>query len=538
MTTRKYLSRDFLTLPGCSTAGTMMYVMSIFLRHVLSFEIIGQTNFDLDGTYEIISAPSASINLGLGNEYHVRIPSAFHTVTSDDVDRILVLRSENWPRHNSGLFRISSVITGTNDVVIDYRSNEFPPPETDANFAIFESENTISSSWRNTPNTDVSGYRSRNNSDCSRVIFQTAEELSSYQIRLCLENSASFTDHLMPPLTITPGYEGLSNGDFDIGTNHLHTHLFHNSQDSKYNGLTIGLGESSGNSWVNDQFRMSVIGDPLRGTIGYQIREVGGTVQTNWGAVGVPDDERPTEELIQHVAEEQIFRLFAIGSARPNITNTWNFDFHDRAVHNGVAWSNDIGMTVPCTPSLYHPVQNYSSQGTDVNLHEIPQATDNPWTGKTDLHGAELLAGLFNDPQGYKTLDPLYSEFIPSRLGNLPFFRQGRQNFGDWTAGVGGHFPSSSWLHSTNGVFMEWGGPLPSDVVTGSQVYLLPVSTLSSSNGFMLTNPVLPGEDPEIDTIEFDKDIDSVRYRKTYSYFRQEPRNIDFIKAGSNPSKS
>ena len=83
---------------------------------------------------------------------------------------------------------------------------------------------------------------------------------------------------------------------------------------------------------------------------------------------------------------------------------------------------------------------------------------------------------------------------------------------------------------------MEWGGPLPADMTQGPDVILLEATAASSSTGLLLTDPVDPGEDPFTEEIEFAKDIDAVRYRKTYSFYRQEPRLVDFVKGGSNPS--
>jgi hypothetical protein len=108
-----HLCRDFLTLPNASCPGTNMYVLGAFLQHVMGFGLIHHVNFPLLSGSNIIAEGlagdlTASINLGLGQEHDVRIPTASHVVTAGDVNRILALRSSNNARYNSGLFRITA----------------------------------------------------------------------------------------------------------------------------------------------------------------------------------------------------------------------------------------------------------------------------------------------------------------------------------------------------------------------------------------------------------------------------------------------
>lgn len=521
-----FLCRDFLTLPSSSVAGTNMYVMSIFMRHVLGFTTVGQVNFDLESN-ELVSALSASINQGLGSEYDVAIPSSSYLLSGSDVNRILSLRSSEYPRHNAGLFRITAVNTSSNVATIDYRSNEFPPVDPDVPFAIYNSEASLTFL---SGSDGEEGYNSSGNATASRIILRSPEALSSWQVRLCLESDVDTIGAAVTPLSIAPGFKGNVNGDFFEVPEHLHGAFFHDSTSSIHRGLTVGTGLSS--SFGTDQWRINFIGDSEKGTVGYMLRS-GSTTLTMWGCFGLTDDEPEDDILARFTEEEHIVRLFTIGGAQSNPEASWRFDYQDRGVMNGVAWGNVTDEPVPCQATTYFPVAFTTQFSQTTELHSQPNAADNPWTGGTDLMDSEILVGIFDN--GHNHGDNTLLDFQPRRLGRLPFFRHGRANYGDWVGGLGGHFPSSSWIHSTNGVYMEWGGPFPTDMTTGSNIVLLEATHRSASTGLLMLSPTDPGDSIEETVIPQGKDIDSVRFRKTYSYFRQEPRLVDFEKQGSNP---
>lgn len=529
-----HLCRDFLTQPNSQVPATTMYVLSIFMRHVLEFGVVGHTNFDLLGTYLLSSSISASINQGLGEEYVVSFPTSSYVVTTNDVDRILALRSVDNPRHNSGLFRITSVNTGSNNVTIDYRTSEFPPIEIDIPFAIFESENIVSSSWLSGSNGNV-GYNSNGDATASRIIFRSNETLSAYQVRLALESSVDINGSSVVPFSIAPGFFGNNAGDFEYKS-HLHGGIWHDTTSSLYRGLTVGAGHSVSTIPTIDQWRVNFIGNKTKGTVGYMIRS-GSTISTHWGCFGVSEDEPEDGILVRYTGDEHIFRLFSLGSSQQTPAGSWRFDYQDRGVMNGVAWGMSTEEPVTCVASTYFPAAFTSTSDQTTELHLLASTlgvTSSSWTGGVELSDVELLVGTFDSSHDFST-GPLW-ELQPRRLGRLPFFRQGSTIIGDWVGGIGGHFLSSSWIHSTNGIYMEWGGPFPTDMTQGLPVTLLEATTMTSSTGLLLLDPIDPGDEPTSEEIEFVKDLDAVRYRKTYSYYRQEPRLVDFVKGGSNPN--
>jgi len=115
--------------------------MAIFLRRVLLYTYVGDTNFNINsvGTLLISTADStptaatptfaagtrAGINLSSGKEFFVSIPVATRVVSQVDVGRLLVLRSTTNPQYNSGCFLIDGYDTSTNSYRINYRTGTF-----------------------------------------------------------------------------------------------------------------------------------------------------------------------------------------------------------------------------------------------------------------------------------------------------------------------------------------------------------------------------------------------------------------------------
>lgn len=139
----RHLLRDYVTQNSSSPSSTFIgsYIATIFMRRVLGYSYVGDTNYPINpvGTMLISTADStptaatptfaagtrAGINLGLSKEFNVSIPSATRNLTTfgtADVGRILVLKSTTNPQYNSGCFIITNFDTGTNSYVVDFRS--------------------------------------------------------------------------------------------------------------------------------------------------------------------------------------------------------------------------------------------------------------------------------------------------------------------------------------------------------------------------------------------------------------------------------
>jgi hypothetical protein len=246
-----------------------------------------------------------------------------------------------------------------------------------------------------------------------------------------------------------------------------------------------------------------------------------------WLSFGVPHDEDPT--LKRRLTErEQILRLYVVGQTNISGNISWRRSgYHDDSDIMGMSW----GLAGRPTPLVVSSYGNSSNVLTTVR--SASNAGNNPFLNATELIDVELVAGTLHSTQKVGAIRTF--EFQPRRVGILPYLMQGRENFGDWHVSSD---VSSSWLHTERGVYLRWGGPPPSGSLTGSMVVTLSSSLLLDQSGFSSLIMNDPSFDPTVDESSTFNDKDATRYRKTYSYFRQEARNVGVVKMGSNPSKS
>lgn len=532
-----HLCRDFQTLSGSSAPGTNMYLLSIFLQNVLGFGPIAMTNFPFtSGSYLMAFGPfnsqlSASINKGSGKEKQVYIPTASYLLSSNDVNRILTLKSQAYTRSNSGLFRITAVDVVNNYATIDYRSTQNPPVEDGLQWKIFEKETSIANSWSSGSNGYVGKYNSNlANAQASRIVFKSPEPYSAWKLRLCLESNVDIISGACPiGFTAAPGLKPRTDTpDFD--TLGLHGPMLFNSTSSIYKGTAIGITPGPiGGKWSQGQWRVNIIGDDLTGTTTMLTRIVSFPgAGHSWMSFGIPNDEDPLLKL-RLDTNDQVQRLFVVGLSVPSASaiNWRNAGFHADSDVMGVAWS-DYNHPIPCVVSSYADNSNQVTQVRDAT-----NRANTPFLGATELIDVELLAGTL--PMTDNASGSSIYEFEPRRLGNVPFLKQGRSNFGNWSIS---NDVSSSWLHTENGVYLQWGGPPPTDASVGSMVYELSSTLLSDNAGSSLAPINDPSFDPFVSPlIPESDDTDAARYRRTYSYYRQEQRIVTVVKMGSNPSK-
>ncbi len=136
----RHLLRDYPTQTSNTSFSTFIgsYLTTIFMRRVLGYTYVGDTNYPINGIGTLListadSTPTAAtptfavstragINLGLDREHHVSIPSGTRIVSGVDMGKILVLRSTTNPTYNSGCFLVDGYDTITNSYHIDWRS--------------------------------------------------------------------------------------------------------------------------------------------------------------------------------------------------------------------------------------------------------------------------------------------------------------------------------------------------------------------------------------------------------------------------------
>lgn len=437
-----------------------MYLASLFLFGTLGFTQSGHTNFNLSSSYQVAAGPSASINLGGGLEYAVQIPPATHTVSSSDVGRILTLRSTANPRHNSGLFRVRSVDSGSNRLFVDYRSTEAPPAESGTlDFKLFLSESNFVpvNAGNALGSTAYHGFGASANN--TRIILNSPHS-SSWGVRLCYETAAD-SSAIGMIVSVTPGMSGNSAGDFATGSyelnnrvEHLHTSLWNNNTlINSHRGATPGFSGPSSVDTVSF-IRFFAWGDDQTGSTVLVNRSVSSSYYNSWNSFGMADDAG--YELPPRTAN----RLFAFGTAPASILLeiSWLTGQVELNTQSGVAFGLN-NKPVSCCISQYCYVggQSYNGSSREGIKGEIV-AADNLLLSASELQPVELVAGTL---EGHTNLNVSSAQFAcfeydPRIMGKFPMGRSGRANFSPWTTTSD---VSKSWLHILSGVYMPWSGP-------------------------------------------------------------------------------
>ena len=457
-----HICRDFLTLAGSTFPKTNLYLVTLFLYGTLGFTQVGQTGFT---GYQLGLGVSGSINMGVGNELAVALPTSSYVVSTSDVNRILVLRSDVNPRFNSGLFRITSVNTSSNWVFIDYRSSDNPPAETNTlTWHVFKDESTFTVSGGENGSVSVGHYHSYGSATCNRIVLQSPHT-SSWQVRLCYEGTVNDRFSGSVAFTIAPGISGTVAGDFASGSydtsapggEHLHGPLWFDVSSQLYRGSVVGFDCVLGNSMADSagaQVRFYAWGDSVSGSAVFVDRNVT-SANDAWAAMGMCEDEETP--LPPKTAQ----RLFAFGKASDQNTtpNIWwnNGPAAVRNANTAVAFGLR-NKPVSCVLSPYQFIGGVpTGQSAATSPRSSPNAADAWLLNATEVYGVEVYAGTEETGNTY-SLWPTSAifEYDPRRMGRFPIARAGRENHTVWSTSSD---VNKQWFHAKNGVFFPWSGP-------------------------------------------------------------------------------
>lgn len=525
--------RDFLTVATASSPAANMYLISMFLRRVLNYDADEYTGFNIDSATYVKASDSGTFeSLGtvstLSGSAALFFSSSVYAVSTSDVGRILTLKSDDNPTFNSGLFRITGRDTGVNALLFDYRTSTSVVVDYNVNWAVIESE-TIAASWTSGSNGTSGSYGTFSSS--SNAYRLTLSAPGGYHVRLALESPVERNSTIPAGFSIAPGEGSIPNGDFDNASGHLHGPMWFNTTSSAYKGTAVGLcPNNTGLNGTFGQWRLFMAGDDQTGTCAAFIRNVTFSTGSNgWAAWGFAENEPEDSTLGRNSLIE---RLFVIGSAQilPNLI--WKSGYFNDADMLGVAWSQ-FGYPIPCVMSAYSDIRNIYP-----HHRQSPSAASDSFGSLTSLFDVELLAGTLDNVVSITDFASGTFKFEPRRIGSVPFARMGRANFPTWSIGTAADGSSASWLHVSDGIFIPWNGPaISGSAATGLSIVDLsqPGETITSSE------PNVPGTDPATDVAPVDlgpgHDIDATRYRKTYSYYRQQTQPVGIIKGGSNVPK-
>ena len=515
-----HLCRNMATLASASSPGTQMYFMTAFMNSVLGYTTISNTNFDLS-SYQLTNGTNGILNNASGYSHHLKISNGYSLSTSD-IGRFVAIKSVSYPTFNSGLFRVISVDISNNSFGLDYTSPTAAPNEENLSWELYESELTASLSWYSGSNNETTYYNSQFiSSNASRIILSSPDQYSNYNVRFCLESPTDVTGAVGTALSIAPGLKGNSIGDY-YKEQHLHGAMWFNTISSSYLGTTVGIspGANAGGSSSLGEWSTSIVGDDSSGTVFACVRNLSMSVGGNaWAYFGIADDEDLTY-VSRLTLDEQINRLVVIGSSQLTPKLTLECNYWDQSAQNGVAWNPNRQSLVSCVCSTY----SHAARTTQVR--DMSVASSGAISRATELVDIEMLAGTFDTNYDYNGIPVL--DLLPRPMGRMSFVKEGRSNFGDWTYTSDANF---SWLHTSGGLYMLWGGPIPSSSLTGST--FIDIETIRTDGyGIQYLSPVDPGgtvEEVEQRNIVYN-DKDASRFRKTYSYYRQEPRMLETIK--------
>jgi len=424
----------------------------MFMRTVLGYTTVGQTNFNIDGaTLRISTGAAGSINQGAGNEYAFS-PNGY-SVSAADVGRILAVRSTGNPMVNSGLFRVTGVDTGNNWLFINYRSGDLPPVESGLTWALYASETVFNSGLNFNGNGITGTYQGQGSATQSRIILQSPSVLA-WQVRLAHENNYDVTAGTAPNdnnigATVAPGLGGNLAGDFLPAGQHLHGPLFFNVHDSTYFGTSVGWFPFGSN-----QSRVYIWGDDVTGTVFAASRNVVNGLD-GFVHFGLPDNEE------QPLPPKTVQRLFVMGANTGANANsiTWT----TQASTGGSPANGRGGMAfglsnqpVSCAYSLYNRLVN-NAYNSGVAARALGTAGDCPYLAAAELVTVDLIAGTILNYSNIAGSNASVIQLEGRRLGQAPLARMGRSNYGYFQVATAG---AQLWLHLNDGMYLPWQGSI------------------------------------------------------------------------------
>lgn len=475
---RDYQTQDLIT---GNRRWIFAYLLTIFLRRVLVYSYVGDTNFPINpvGTLLIATGDTtptgatptfpagtrAGINLGLGKEFYVSIPVSVRTVSGADVGRILALKSTANPTFNSGLFIIAGFDTVTNSYIVDYRTlGDKPPVEAADSINWYLYEKDVSCPTQGAVNNKPSGsYFGDGTSTTPRIILQSPHALG-WQVRICNETSTDVSQNggtgagTCPTTSVSPGFGGNVSGDFPTFGQHFHAPMWNNSNLIAYLGGAPGMSDNAG---AGIQYRVTAVGDDTGQSVVMYMRRQGDATSPSSSILvfGFPNNE-PTPLPVNNTA-----RLFCIGGGYSggsgNGMNDGGLYASTQASAQGTIGGNAFAQGMTQTPfgvpamvaaSFWTYVTGVGQQG---GPHFDGSAGDNPFISATELLPLDLVQATVTGWNTSNNATPVYP-LAPRAMGTIPLVFQGRTNFGEFSPSTD---PGRAFQHLRRGLYIPWNGP-------------------------------------------------------------------------------
>lgn len=477
-----HLCRDYLTqnLSTNTRQYIYTYLLSIFLRRVLTYSYVGDTNYPINAVGTLLIATGdtnptgaanfpvgnkAGINLGTQKEFYVNIPSAVRTVTGNDIGRLLVLRSTANPSFNSGIFLIVGIELSSNSYVIDYRTlGDKPPVEATDTIQWWLYEKDLNCPGQGAPNSakTTGEYRGDGNSTTPRIILQSPHAIG-WQVRLCNESTGDFASDTSarncPAMSVSPGFNGNSSGDFTTFGQHFHAPQWYNSSSTNYLGGAPGFGDGGG---TGAQFRITMVGDDAgQGCVVYGRRPNNATLpSSNIVCFGMAENEQVP------IPVNNVARLFVLGTGFSGSDGFGSRSTNDGGLFQQTgspanSWfvtapgaqgmgATPFGTPCQCAAAMWAYV---TANGQQASIIFDSSATDNPFTSSTELLPIDIIQATLGQ---YGNITTQVYPFSPRIIGTIPHIREGRGNFGDFSPTT--DF-ARGWQHLRRGLYIPWNGP-------------------------------------------------------------------------------
>lgn len=527
-----HLCRDFLTLTSTPTRVANMYFMSAFLVGVLGYSVYSNVNFNLTSSQYTLASSTGSLAAltALSTSSVITVDPTHKIVSAADLNRFVSLRSTTYPKHNSGLFRIVSASISDNKWILDYRSSESPPSDS-VSWILFEKETSIPTI--STGSNGLVGVYATfgSGSSSSRIMLQSPTiSGSNYYVRLSQESGADVSGTIPSGFSISLGVSPTQYADFAFKTQMLHGPMFFNSTSSLYRGTAVGLVPSSQGV---GQFSFFAIGDDVTGTSTFFNKNQTYTTGGNgWCSFGFASDE---SSFAYDGTLSLMERLYALGYSSAPSQLTFRSGYAIQNMLTGICWSR-FGTISSCVPSLYcDTINGYTHVRSNTNAAPTKFGT------LSILTNVELICGTFDSFSTDISASFGVLGIAPRRLGVLSNVMVGVSNASSWTL-YPSYDNSESWMHTLDGIFFKWGGPLLSGSLSSSSLPAVwqITSSYSTNTGLNFYDPASSGIDYFVmsqsvpsttSSLEEIRSFDANRYKKTYSYYRQPSVNIGIRRA-------
>lgn len=310
------------------------------------------------------------------------------------------------------------------------------------------------------------GYPGNGLSPNPRIILQSPHS-TAWQLRISLEP----VNANLPPISLTTGFNGNSDGDFPIGSvqTHVSEYLDINPRrDTIYVGTTPGQGDSTISQ------RVTFVGETTGQYLFVFTRPTSGIRLYGINMIGIPDNEPsplPTsdERVFSYgpsmgpsaANQEPGGTFLRIGSQFANVGVTTKNGFPKFMALTG--WANLDGATT-ATPML------------------SSNAGDCPFTGTTEILPIEIWAGTYGDINlSTGSIPP----FIVDQyyMGTSPLLRIGRSNFSSVPTLTTEEVTSRTVTNATNASPIQITTSASNSLVTGQTVTISGVTGNTAANG-------------------------------------------------------